>query len=78
MYGPMTNLGHNSIIFMMECQVQLIINGLRHQLSKKAAILTIKDSVVQKTTKAWEKKIDESVWVASNCTSWYHQVRQNN
>ena len=33
--GPMTGLGHNSIIFMIECQTQLLINALREMWDNK-------------------------------------------
>ena len=33
--GPMTGLGHNSIIFMIECQAQLLINALREMWDNK-------------------------------------------
>ena len=35
--GPMTGLGHNSIIFMIECQAQLLINALREMWDNKGS-----------------------------------------
>ena len=35
--GPMTGLGHHSIIFMIECQTQLLINALREMWDNKGS-----------------------------------------
>ena len=43
--GPMTGLGHSSIIFMIECQMQLLINILREMWSRKATKVQVKSSV---------------------------------
>ena len=35
LYGPNTNLGHNSIIFMIECQVNYIIDAVKTLISMR-------------------------------------------
>jgi len=71
--GPMTGLGHNSIIFMIECQVQLIVNVLREMFTAKAETAEIKPIAIQKFMEEWRTRIDRSVWNPKNCTSWYQQ-----
>ena len=29
LYGPNTNLGHNSIIFMLECQIAYVMDAIQ-------------------------------------------------
>jgi cation diffusion facilitator CzcD-associated flavoprotein CzcO len=47
-YGPNTNLGHNSIIFMMECQVNYIIQLMRrHNRSGGGKFIEVKAEAVR-------------------------------
>ena len=42
LYGPNTNLGHNSIIFMIECQVNYIVDAMKTLISSRAAAMDLK------------------------------------
>jgi len=68
LYGPNTNLGHNSIIFMLECQVNHIMACLPH-LAEKGPI-----EVRPEVMAAWSRQLDASmarmVW-GNGCQSWY-------
>ena len=45
LYGPNTNLGHNSIIFMIECQVGYIVRCLRELARRDLAWLDVRPDV---------------------------------
>ncbi|MET8862625.1 NAD(P)/FAD-dependent oxidoreductase [Nonomuraea sp. NPDC004580] len=68
LYGPNTNLGHNSIIFMIECQVAHIMACLPH-LGASGPI-----EVRPEAMAAWRRQLDvamgKMVWGAG-CRSWY-------
>ncbi|GAA3796980.1 NAD(P)/FAD-dependent oxidoreductase [Sphaerisporangium flaviroseum] len=68
LYGPNTNLGHNSIILMIEAQVRYIM-GCLPLLSAHGPM-----EVRQATMDAWRRTLDQAmartVWEAS-CHSWY-------
>ncbi|WP_219466643.1 flavin-containing monooxygenase [Nonomuraea rhizosphaerae] len=68
LYGPNTNLGHNSIIFMLECQVNHIMACLPH-LSEQGPI-----EVRPEVMAAWNRQLEASmarmVW-GNGCRSWY-------
>lgn len=68
LYGPNTNLGHNSIIFMIECQVAHIMACLPH-LGASGPI-----EVRPEAMAAWRRQLDAAmsrmVWGAG-CRSWY-------
>ncbi|MGW0808091.1 flavin-containing monooxygenase [Nonomuraea sp. NPDC002799] len=68
LYGPNTNLGHNSIIFMIECQVNHIMSCLPH-LSGHGPI-----EVRPEAMAAWRRQLDAAmsrmVW-GGGCESWY-------
>jgi len=40
MYGPNTNLGHNSIIFMIECQTRYILDCAKRALAATGSAST--------------------------------------
>ncbi|MFC4006791.1 flavin-containing monooxygenase [Nonomuraea purpurea] len=68
LYGPNTNLGHNSIIFMIECQVNHVMSCLPY-LSANGPI-----EVRPEAMAAWRGQLDAAmermVWGAG-CQSWY-------
>ncbi|TDE32844.1 NAD(P)/FAD-dependent oxidoreductase [Nonomuraea mesophila] len=68
LYGPNTNLGHNSIVFMLECQVDHIMACLPH-LSLNGPI-----EVRPEAMAAWRRRLDAAmermVW-GGGCQSWY-------
>ncbi|WP_433517206.1 flavin-containing monooxygenase [Nonomuraea sp. CA-143628] len=68
LYGPNTNLGHNSIIFMIECQVNHIMSCLPY-LSAQGPI-----EVRPEAMAAWSRQLDAAmarmVW-GNGCQSWY-------
>ncbi|MFC4586878.1 flavin-containing monooxygenase [Sphaerisporangium corydalis] len=68
LYGPNTNLGHNSIILMIEAQVRYIM-GCLPLLSARGPM-----EVHPATMDAWRRALDRAmartVWEAS-CQSWY-------
>ncbi|AQZ60178.1 Cyclohexanone monooxygenase [[Actinomadura] parvosata subsp. kistnae] len=68
LYGPNTNLGHNSIIFMIECQVDHVMACLPY-LAVNGPI-----EVRPEVMAAWRRQLDAAmermVWGAG-CQSWY-------
>ncbi|KAJ5568749.1 FAD-binding monooxygenase ktnD [Penicillium hetheringtonii] len=76
-YGPNTNLGHNSIILMIEAQSRYLNamvgrvirarqNGLTLSLKPKPAVLNEYNNRIQKLLR-------ESSFADPNCNSWYKQ-----
>ena len=48
LYGPNSNLGHNSIIFMIECQVNYVIKLLKMARNNYAwKYIQVKNEIVQ-------------------------------
>ncbi len=70
LYGPNTNLGHNSIIFMIECQVRYLRAAVDHLRRNPGLDLDVKDEVARAHNTDVQDEISESVWNAG-CDSWY-------
>jgi cation diffusion facilitator CzcD-associated flavoprotein CzcO len=70
LYGPNTNLGGNSIIYMLEGQIGYVLGALRALRAQRLAWLDVRPDV-QEQFNAWVQSASRtSVW-ESGCHSWY-------
>jgi len=70
LYGPNTNLGHNSIIAMMECQFEYILQALRVMRRRQASALEVRVEAMERFNRQVQERLQGSAW-AAGCTSWY-------
>jgi cation diffusion facilitator CzcD-associated flavoprotein CzcO len=70
MYGPNTNLGHNSIIFMIECQTRYILGAIRTLIERELAWLDLPRSVMDADDARTQAALAGTVWAATG-KSWY-------
>ncbi|KAJ3164006.1 hypothetical protein HK101_000541 [Irineochytrium annulatum] len=72
LYGPGTNLGHNSIIFMVECALRSIIPCLSVILDEKNPTpYVVPRKAVQEAYNVEHFKELEKTTFAGSCGSWY-------
>ncbi|MGS2810008.1 flavin-containing monooxygenase [Nocardia sp. MW-W600-9] len=69
LYGPNTNLGHNSIVYMLESQFGYVLQAV-DRLARGARAIEVRPEVQQRSTAAVQDAISATVW-NSGCTSWY-------
>ncbi|WP_051767320.1 flavin-containing monooxygenase [Streptomyces sp. NRRL S-37] len=73
MYGPNTNLGHNSVILTLEAQAVHVARCVALLASRAAAGVRGMEATEQ-ALDAWQRRVDEgsagTVWTGS-CTSWF-------
>ena len=70
LYGPNTNLGHNSIIVMIEAQVNYAIQCLRTLFGHDLLYMDVKETAQQRFNEELQRDVAKSVW-ATGCKSWY-------
>lgn len=70
LYGPNTNLGHNSIIFMVEAQVRYIVQCIDKLLAHDLKMLTAKQEASDRFNEDLQAALATTVW-AGECGSWY-------
>jgi cation diffusion facilitator CzcD-associated flavoprotein CzcO len=70
MYGPNTNLGHNSIIFMIECQVNYALRCIQELVRRNLAYLDVKPEAMRTYNEEVQAELAKSAW-AAGCKSWY-------
>ena len=71
--GPNTGLGHNSIIFMIECQVNYICQALKNLRKRGKHVLRLRQEVQQDDYALNQRRMKGTVW-ASGCKSWYQNA----
>ncbi|MEV0199360.1 NAD(P)/FAD-dependent oxidoreductase [Nonomuraea sp. NPDC050691] len=68
LYGPNTNLGHNSIVFMLECQVNHVMACLPHLTAHGP--MEVRPEAMAAWTRRLGAAMERMVW-QDGCRSWY-------
>jgi cation diffusion facilitator CzcD-associated flavoprotein CzcO len=71
MLGPNTALGHTSVVFMIESQVQHILSCLRMLARDRAATIEAGPEATSRYTTGLQRRLRRAVWSAGGCVSWY-------
>jgi cation diffusion facilitator CzcD-associated flavoprotein CzcO len=69
--GPNTGLGHNSVIFMIESQVQHVMSCLRLLAREHAETIEVRASALRRFNSGIQRRLRRAVWSEGGCTSWY-------
>lgn len=70
LYGPNTNLGHNSIIFMTERQAEYVAGKVDRMLSHDLKSLSVRPQAQAAFDARVQTSLAGTVW-AGSCPSWY-------
>jgi cation diffusion facilitator CzcD-associated flavoprotein CzcO len=71
MLGPNTGLGHNSIIFMIESQLNYVMDCLRTMEESGASSFEVRADAVRRYNERLHADMQGTVWTAGHCKSWY-------
>jgi cation diffusion facilitator CzcD-associated flavoprotein CzcO len=69
--GPGTGLGHNTVLSMIESQVQYIRQALAFRAEQGLAAIVPRRSAQDAYVAEIDRAMDGSVWTAGGCESWY-------
>jgi cyclohexanone monooxygenase len=70
MMGPNTGLGHSSMVYMIESQVQYALDAVLLMREKRLKQVDVKPEVQEGFVARMQSKLKGTVW-ASGCKSWY-------
>ena len=76
LYGPNTNLGHNSIVFMLESQIAHVMRCMKAMHESNASAIEIKRAPYQEFNTLIGQRMKNTVW--HGCKSWYLDARGHN
>ena len=69
--GPNSGTGHNSLIYIMECQVSFILQLLRTVDRRGAKWVQPTRSAQSTYNEALEQRLAKTMWTQGHCRSWY-------
>ncbi|MCU1499204.1 MAG: Cyclohexanone monooxygenase [Acidimicrobiales bacterium] len=70
LYGPNTNLGHNSIVFMLERQISYVLTCVRTLIEDDLPWRDVTAEAQARSNGRLLRELDRTVW-AAGCHSWY-------
>ncbi|MBP5073039.1 alpha/beta hydrolase fold domain-containing protein [Pseudomonas chlororaphis] len=76
LYGPNTNLGHNSIVYMLESQISHVMRCWRAMHKAAATTVEVDEQTEQRFHQRIQRRLADSVW--SGCQSWYVDAAGHN
>jgi cation diffusion facilitator CzcD-associated flavoprotein CzcO len=68
--GPNTGLGHNSVLFMLEAQINHVLRCLRLLRLRNALSIEVRQDVQAAFARRLDRWMGRTVWL-SGCRSWY-------
>ena len=69
--GPNTGLGHTSVVFMIESQIQHVLSCLRILSKDKAGTIEVREPAQRRYNDALQERLRRAVWSEGGCDSWY-------
>ncbi|RFU44130.1 NAD(P)/FAD-dependent oxidoreductase [Paraburkholderia sp. DHOC27] len=69
--GPNTGLGHNSMVYMIESQVEYILRALHAMRSERAAAIEVRPQVERAYNERIQQQLGRAIWSTGGCKSWY-------
>ncbi|MBB5155257.1 cation diffusion facilitator CzcD-associated flavoprotein CzcO [Saccharopolyspora phatthalungensis] len=69
--GPNTGLGHNSVVFMIESQINYVLGFLRSICRDEVSQIDVRQSVQDSFNAEIQSKLAGAVWSVGGCRSWY-------
>jgi cation diffusion facilitator CzcD-associated flavoprotein CzcO len=71
MLGPNTGLGHNSMIYMAESQINYLLDALRVARERGVRTMEVRREVQERYNDELQEALKGTVWSAGRCQSWY-------
>lgn len=75
--GPNTVLGHNSVIFMIESQVNYILQLIEMAQKTQSQAIVVKADIQDQFNHHLQSQFTDTIW-QSGCVSWYQQADGKN
>jgi cation diffusion facilitator CzcD-associated flavoprotein CzcO len=69
--GPNTGLGHTSVVLMIEAQLKLVVDAIKHMHATRQELLEVKPEVQQAFVDEVDEGMKGTVWTSGGCNSWY-------
>ncbi|WGY00402.1 NAD(P)/FAD-dependent oxidoreductase [Nocardioides sp. QY071] len=75
--GPNTGLGHNSVIFIIESQLQYVLSALAHAAAAGIGVIDAKAAAEADYLDQVAERSNGTVWLDGGCRNWYVDPRSD-
>lgn len=69
--GPNTGLGHNSVVFVIESQIEYVLGALRHLRANGIERFEVRDEAERASHDEVRALSQGTVWLEGGCKNWY-------
>ena len=69
--GPNTGIGHTSALFIIEAQMQYIMQAIEHTEKTQSDAIEVKPEAEENYTTKIHQEMAKTVWQTGGCNSWY-------
>jgi cation diffusion facilitator CzcD-associated flavoprotein CzcO len=69
--GPNTGLGHNSVVYMIEAQIEHFVGALRYMRAHGVEAIEPAAEAQRRSVATVDRRMRGTVWVSGGCRSWY-------
>lgn len=69
--GPATGLGHTSMVYMIESQLNYLVDYVRKTRAAGIVRVDVRKDAQDRFNKGIQHSLRNSVWVTGGCASWY-------
>ncbi|WP_186628059.1 NAD(P)/FAD-dependent oxidoreductase [Rhodococcus sp. BP22] len=76
--GPNTGLGHTSMVFMIESQLNYVIDAIDTIDKHDIGVIEVRKDVQDDYNADLQDRMADSVWMNGGCASWYLDKHGNN
>jgi cation diffusion facilitator CzcD-associated flavoprotein CzcO len=76
--GPNTGLGHTSMVYMIESQLNYIVDAISTMKRRGVSRIDVRQDVQDAYNQELQRKLAGSVWMTGGCASWYLDAHGNN
>jgi hypothetical protein len=76
--GPNTGLGHTSMVYMIESQLNCVVDAVSTMKNRGIARIDVRQDVQNAYNEELQRKLEGSVWMTGGCASWYLDAHGNN
>lgn len=76
-YGPNTNLGSGSIVYVIESQANYVVDALQRLAARGGGWMDVRPEVLESFDRETQERLSRTVW-QTGCESWYVDANGRN
>ena len=78
LFGPNTAVGHTSVVYMIEAQIEYVLHALQLAQRERVARIEVRPEAQAAYNGALQARSRDTVWTSGGCSSYYLDALGNN